>query len=82
MSKCICEGNWRKFVSDAEPLMGKRYTRSNITWNFIGILWAEDDFYWTFQQTSGCDRGKCMLVTCCLPLERVLEVYEMVPYEI
>jgi len=79
MSKCVCKGNWRKFVGDAEPLLGKKYiTKSGITWVFIGLLWAEDDFYWTFQQTCGDNRGKGLFVTCCLPLERVLEVYEMV----
>lgn len=81
MSKCICEDNWNNFVKVAEPLIGNKYAKGNITWKFIGVLWSDDDYYWTFQKTCGCDRGQCMFVTCVLSFERVLEIYEMVPYE-
>ena len=71
MSKCVCEGNWRNIIEDTDHLIGKIYYDSNnVGWRFIGVLWAADDYYYTFRQKSG---EKYKFVTCVMSFEQVVQ---------
>lgn len=38
---CICKGNWRAIVRDAEPLLDQRYSDENgDVWTFFGLVHA------------------------------------------
>lgn len=67
MKGCICEGNWRNIIKESDPLIGKWFLDKNGKhWKFQGVLWAEDDFYYLFRDTS----HKCTYITCCVTLEQ------------
>lgn len=67
MEGCICEGNWRKIIKESEPLISKRFIdKQSKQWIFVGVLWAEDDFYYIFSNMGGIHR----YLTCCASLEQ------------
>ena len=69
-TECICKGNWRKIIGEVESKMGRTYiNEKNKIWRFIGVLWAEDDFYYTFWSRG----SEPMLLTCVLSFEIALK---------
>lgn len=47
MTDCICKGNWRKLVSECEPLFGKMYKGyDDQIYSFFGLVHAYDDYYY------------------------------------
>ena len=60
MSECICEGNFRKIVNENEHLFGKTFsTRDGKEYIFLGILWGEDDLYYSMYKD-----GDVKLLSC------------------
>jgi len=50
---CICEGNFRNIIKETGGLIGKDFKdANNRTWEFAGVLWASDDFYYVFELES------------------------------
>jgi hypothetical protein len=47
-NKCLCKGNWRNIINKSYPFFNKEYeNRSGEICIFVGVLWAEDDFYYS-----------------------------------
>ena len=47
-NNCICEGNFRDLIYQYSPYFGKMYiNKYSNTFILVGILFAEDDFYYS-----------------------------------
>lgn len=48
INKCICEGNWRKIISEAEPLLNRKYVKDFdfSVYKFVGVMHSKDDYYY------------------------------------
>lgn len=46
--ECICKGNWRLIVREAEPLIGTKFRRDHdgAAFSFFGVVHADDDYYY------------------------------------
>jgi hypothetical protein len=57
---CICKGNWRAIVKEAEPMIGKEFrnTAGN-TYRFFGVVHGEDDYYYGM-----ADKNSVRLLSC------------------
>lgn len=62
---CICEGNWRHLINEYQHLYKRKFERNGKIYTFIGILDAEDDYYYTLIDSE----GKLQLSTCVVHLE-------------
>ena len=57
---CICKGNWRAIVRDAEPLIDQRYADENgDVWTFFGLVHASDDYYYGMTGPKGLQLLSC-----------------------
>lgn len=44
---CICYGNWRLIVKEAEPFLGKSFENDKgEIFTFFGVIFCEDDYYY------------------------------------
>ena len=69
-TECICKGNWRKIIAEVESKIGTKYiNEKNETLIFVGVLWAEDDFYYTFWRGNTSP----LLSTCVIDFEFTLK---------
>ena len=50
---CICQGNWRLIIKESEPLFGKKFSSGDEDYKFIGVLHAEDDYYYVMMESNG-----------------------------
>lgn len=59
---CICSGNWRRIIAEAEPLFGRRFDRIDGVKNhkLIGVMHSNDDYYYVMS-TGG---GRVELLSC------------------
>ena len=71
-SKCICEGNWRQIIAEEAHKFGNIYEKKSNNcplcgpalterYTYVGILWAEDDFYYAMRHIPD---GKLELTSC------------------
>jgi hypothetical protein len=68
--KCICEGNFRNIIKKTESLFGKDFKdANNRIWEFVGVLWASDDFYYVFELES-YDVDMTRYCSCCASIEQ------------
>lgn len=59
---CICHGNWRKIVKEAEHLLGAKYKdREGTECIFYGIVHGSDDYYYGMWEIA---TGKSHLLSC------------------
>lgn len=65
-NECICNGNWRNIIKEIENLIGRVFlqSRDNEKYRFIGLLHADDDYYYAFEKG-----GKSFLYSCVGDLE-------------
>ena len=62
MSECICEGNFRKIIHEYEPYFNKKYRdNKGEIYVFVGIVYADDDFYYGMYNISD---GNFNLLSC------------------
>lgn len=70
-AECVCEGNWRNIIHECEDFIGKPYFDDNMdVWRFVGVLWAEDDFYYTFYSP---DTRNYMFSTCVMSYDQTIK---------
>lgn len=64
---CICSGNWRKIIAEAEPLFGRRFDREDGAKNhrLIGVMHGDDDYYYVMSYGP----GTFLLLSCVGDLE-------------
>ena len=54
VNKCICEGNLRSIIKHNEELFDNLFLdNDNILYNFKGIVYAKDDFYYLLIDMNG-----------------------------
>lgn len=59
---CICRGNWRAIVAEAEPLLDKKFRDSKgKEYVFYGVVLGRDDYYYGM---SPVGEGKPVLLSC------------------
>ncbi len=63
--ECVCKGNWRIILHEAEPLLGKDFTDGKSIYRFFGLVHGTDDYYYGMY---GRD-GKTSLLSCVVNLE-------------
>lgn len=57
---CICAGNWRLIVEEAESLLDKPFTGPHgDVWYLFGIVHGSDDYYYGM-----CRNGQIKLLSC------------------
>lgn len=59
--ECICAGNWRTIISESEPLLGRLFMKDGASHRFIGVLHADDDYYYCFLDMNG-NLARCSCV--------------------
>ncbi len=63
--RCICRGNWRDIVKEAEPLLDKKLVRDGKAWRFFGVVHGSDDYYYGLSNAD----GEFLLLSCVANLE-------------
>ena len=62
MTDCICKGNWRAIVAEAEPLLDTKFIDAyGYIWTFFGIVHGKDDYYYGMIRASD---KKTSLLSC------------------
>jgi hypothetical protein len=58
---CICKGNWRAIIAEAEPLMDKKFVedRTGDIFTFIGALHGSDDYYYLMSRENSIKLLSC-----------------------
>ena len=65
--ECVCCGNWRAIIKENDSMLNKKYTdKSGVLFVFVGVLWAEDDFYYLMLCPS---TKQYHFVSCVMTLE-------------
>ena len=64
---CICGGNWRKIVNEAEALLDKTFCCDGRKYIFYGVVHGSDDYYYGMVD---CENGKCRLLSCVGSIEQ------------
>lgn len=59
---CICEGNWRSLVKEYEPFGRSFVDRHGKQWQFYGLVWGGDDFYYGMYS----DKDKSVSLLSCV----------------
>jgi hypothetical protein len=63
--ECICDGNWRKIVAEAVPLIGERFENPfGELWTLEGIVHGGDDYYYLMVR-----EGKLQMLSCVASIE-------------
>jgi hypothetical protein len=58
---CICRGNWRAIVKEAEPLMDRMFRgHDGNDYCFFGVVHAKDDYYYGMHRAGALTLLSCV----------------------
>lgn len=61
MSECVCKGNWRLIVEEAQNLFGKAFRKEcGQVGCFVGVMHGEDDYYYVMSFDGRAEYFSCV----------------------